>query len=129
LKKKFIGSVQQQFIAKHGRSTNLIHGHASRPHLGGHTPEYISWSNMVQRCTNPNREEYRFYGGANPPVAVCERWMIFENFIADMGLRPEGTTLSRFGDAGNYEPSNCAWHTWVQQGAEKRKKTAMKVAA
>lgn len=67
---------------------------------------------MLQRCANPNNASYPEYGGLG--VKVCERWMTFAKFLEDMGERPEGTTLSRFGDAGNYEPGNCAWHTWAQ---------------
>jgi len=86
-------------------------------------PTYRSWGMMIQRCTNPNYlPSYLRYGGANPPIRVCERWLSFENFLADMGERPEGTTLSRFGDVGNYCKENCAWHTRAQQSVEARKK-------
>lgn len=54
-------------------------------------------------------------------MQVCERWKSFENFLTDMGERPEGTSLSRFADTGNYEPGNCAWHTVKQQALERRK--------
>lgn len=86
------------------------------------TPTYISWRSMRERCTNPRHVRYENYGGANPPVVVCERWESFEHFLSDMGPRPAGTTLSRFADSGNYEPGNCAWHTTAQQAAEHRKK-------
>lgn len=77
---------------------------------------------MIQRCTNPNAPRFERYGGANPPVGVCDRWMVFGNFLADMGQRPEGTTLGRFGDTGDYEPGNCAWQTPKEQAAEQRTK-------
>jgi len=78
---------------------------------------------MVKRCTNPNNKDWLHYGGANLPVTVCDRWHSangFENFLSDMGERPAGTTLGRFGDVGDYEPDNCAWQTPKQQGAERR---------
>lgn len=53
-------------------------------------------------------------------VDVCVRWHKFENFLSDMGERPEGTTLGRFGDVGNYEPGNCKWMTWAEQLANRR---------
>lgn len=53
----------------------------------------------------------------------------FENFLADMGSRPEGTTLGRFGDIGNYEPGNCEWQTPKQQGAEQRIKRQLRFLA
>jgi len=86
------------------------------------TPERMSWLGMLQRCTNPNANRWKWYGGAG--VRVCKRWLTsFKAFLADMGPRPKGTTLSRFGDIGNYSPSNCAWHTRAQQRVEAAKKT------
>jgi hypothetical protein len=79
---------------------------------------------MLQRCLNPNHESYPDYGGAG--VTACDQWLTFEGFLSSIGERPEGTTLSRFGDVGNYEPSNCAWHTKAQQTAEARKKRLLK---
>jgi len=110
----------------------MTHGHTSRKLLGtpsraGHaTPTYRSWVSMKNRCLNPNSSVWGWYGGAIPPVRVCDRWLVFENFLADMGERPAGTTLSRFADAGDYEPGNVAWHTKRQQGAERRKAIAAK---
>jgi hypothetical protein len=52
---------------------------------------------------------------AIPPVIVCDRWLDFRNFYADLGERPEGTTLGRYGDTGNYEAGNCTWMTSVEQ--------------
>jgi hypothetical protein len=93
------------------------HGHTA----GGTTsPTYNSWSSMIQRCTNPSNISYPRYGAQG--IRVCERWMTFEGFLTSMGERPEGTSLSRFGDVGNYEPGNCAWHTRKQQREEARKK-------
>lgn len=73
---------------------------------------------MLQRCTNPNDPAYRHYGGRG--ITVCERWQSFENFLADMGERPEGLTLDRTDNEGNYEPGNCKWATRAQQSANRR---------
>jgi hypothetical protein len=85
---------------------------------------YRSWDRMIQRCTNPRNISWKYYGGRVPPVAVCERWLTFENFLADMGERPKGTTLGRFGDVGDYEPSNCKWMTPEEQAANRRRRAA-----
>lgn len=74
---------------------------------------------MLQRCANPNCHDYRWYGKLG--VKVCERWLSFENFYADMG-EPNGLTLDRINPAGNYEPSNCRWATWETQRDNKRSK-------
>ena len=81
------------------------HGHNRK--VGRKTPTYLSWDNMIQRCTNPNRPEYPYYGGRG--ITVCDRWRSYENFLADMGERPDGLTLDRINNDGNYEPGNCRW--------------------
>lgn len=73
------------------------------------TPAHRSWECMKQRCFNPKRERYSRYGARG--ITVCERWLTFENFLADMGERPENTTLDRINPDGNYEPGNCRWAT------------------
>ena len=74
---------------------------------------------MWQRCTNPKTNGFEHYGGRG--IKVCDRWKSFENFFADLGERPAGTTLGRFGDEGNYEPGNVKWMTPAEQRANKRR--------
>lgn len=90
------------------------HGHW----MGGKaSPTYRSWNNMLTRCTCESHREFKHYGGSG--VTVCERWKTFENFLQDMGERPEGTTLGRKLDSGNYEPGNAYWQTPAQQAQER----------
>jgi hypothetical protein len=95
------------------------HGHGSR--AAGISSTYSSWNAVVQRCANPNTIGWSHYGGAG--VKVCDRWRnSFEAFLEDLGERPDGTTLGRFSDLGNYEPDNCAWQTRKEQQAEQKSK-------
>jgi hypothetical protein len=119
------GCFARETSANTGRAVLTIHGHTH--HGEAKPPTYRSWQSMIQRCTNPKATSYPQYGGRG--VTVCERWKVFENFLADMGERPPGTTLSRFGDVGNYAPGNCAWHTPNQQRDEARKKRMAAAAA
>lgn len=82
------------------------------------TPTYRSWMAMRQRC-RPGSATARGY--ADRGIQICAEWIDdFDQFVADMGLRPDGMTLDRIDTDGNYSPSNCRWATDAQQRGNKR---------
>jgi hypothetical protein len=71
---------------------------------------------MIARCRYPSQASYPNYGGRG--ITVCERWRKFENFLADMGVRPAGHQIGRKDNDGNYEPGNAVWTTQLDNLAE-----------
>lgn len=92
-------------IIKHGES-------------GKKTPTYSSWANMIDRCLNKSSFGYKNWGARG--ILVCENWRDYRNFLKDMGVRPEGTSLDRIDNEGNYEPLNCRWATTKIQSRNRR---------
>ena len=93
-------------------ATNRTHGHTTHK---SQSRTYATWATMRARCGNPNNPKYYLYGGRG--ISVCERWSRFENFLEDMGERPEGKTLDRIDGELGYEKSNCRWATPVEQSS------------
>lgn len=78
------------------------------------TSEWNIWAGILQRCCNPRNRAYSRYGGRG--IKVATHWLVFENFLADMGERPsDDLSIDRVDPDGNYEPSNCRWATRMEQ--------------
>lgn len=91
--------------------SNQKHGHASRKN--GKTKTYRAWRSMLTRCYLKSSDNFQRYGGRG--IKVCERWLKFHNFLSDMGECPNGLTLDRIDNEGDYTPNNCHWVTHVRQ--------------
>ena len=82
-------------------------------------PTYNSWKHMKDRCFNANDKMFYCYGARG--ITVCERWLQFDGFFADMGPCPTGAwTLERVNVNEDYRPGNCIWMLRKYQNANRR---------
>ena len=100
------GCLHSETSAALGKAT-ATHGHWMN---GKATSTYTSWVAMKRRADNQVGDHPTY-----KHIHVCSEWQNFEGFLASMGERPEGTTLGRILDRGNYEPGNCFWMTKEEQ--------------
>jgi len=83
------------------------------------TKTYRSYHSMIKRCTDPKYKNFQYWGGRG--VNVCSRWLeSFENFLEDMGERPEDTTLNRIGSSKIYSKETCNWADKKEQAFDQR---------
>jgi hypothetical protein len=94
---------------------NLHHGHARR---GSRSRTHVAWYNMIRRCFHSDHHQFKNYGGRG--ITICKRWLVFDNFICDMGAAPKGQSLDRRDNEGNYTPKNCRWTTPIVQARNQR---------
>jgi hypothetical protein len=92
---------------------------------GKQDPMYTRFMHMHDRCSNPECEDYKDYGGAQPPVTVCPQWAKtlegYGQFLTDMGEKPGPEySIHRINPEGNYEPDNVKWVTAKEQARVKR---------
>jgi hypothetical protein len=85
------------------------HGHATNKP----SSTYTTWATMLQRCKNPKAAKFYMYGAVG--IDVCDEWLSFDAFLADMGERPKGKTIDRIQGNKGYSKDNCRWATISEQ--------------
>jgi len=90
-------------ITKHGLSNSRV---------------YKSWDNMVTRCTRPSHQSFDHYENLIIGQKIDPRWLVFENFLADMGEPPTKKykfSIDRIDNRKGYFKENCKWSTQKEQ--------------
>lgn len=83
-----------------------------------YTRTYSIWCSILNRCHTKTATSWERYGGRG--ITVCDAWLKFENFFADMGECPDGLSIDRIDNALGYYKENCRWATSSEQARNKR---------
>jgi hypothetical protein len=92
-----------------------------RTHGKTYTRAYSIWCSMKKRATNINSQRYKDYAGRG--ITICQRWLDFSNFLADMGEPPKDYSIERIDNSKGYCPENCKWASMTEQSRNKRNNT------
>jgi hypothetical protein len=103
-----------------GQPLRFVHGHSRREHGMTRTPEGAAFRGARNRCTNPNAQAWKDYGGRGIKFLFTS----FEQWFAELGPRPTPEhSVDRINNDGNYEPGNVRWATDEEQNRNQRPKS------
>jgi len=94
-----------------GKHNSTKHGHTTKYSF---SPTYNSWVSMISRCHKPYSAKYKNYGAKG--IFVCDAWKnSFQEFLKDMGERPDNKTIDRIDGSKGYFKENCRWASIKEQ--------------
>lgn len=112
---KSCGCLNSELTTERNTKHGLVkHDAEGKPRL------YKIWIDMRRRCNNPNRDDYKNYGGRG--ISVCDEWNDYAKFKewAENNGYTDELSIDRKDVNGNYCPENCQWITLAEQAKNKQ---------
>lgn len=117
-KSQSCGCLKREQVGTLASRTRWTNSHGLSRH-----PLYQLWKRINRRCYDPEATQYRWYGARG--IGVHEDWRHdAEAFITyveqNLGPRPDGKSLDRIDNDGDYAPGNVRWATATEQAHNRR---------